>query len=91
MTLLAEPRLLLLDEPCAGLSTTETQQQIEVIAKAVAMLGSTALVIEHDMAAVERLSNQVFVLHQGRLLASGSLKQMQADPLVQEVYAGGQK
>ena len=91
MTLLAEPRLLLLDEPCAGLSTAETQQQIEVIVQAVSRLGSTALVIEHDMAAVQRLSNEVFVLHQGQLLANGTLKQMQDSPLVQAVYAGGQK
>jgi branched-chain amino acid transport system permease protein len=91
MTLLAEPRLLLLDEPCAGLSTAETQQQIEVIVQAVSRLGSTALVIEHDMAAVQRLSNEVFVLHQGQLLANGTLKQMQESPLVQAVYAGGQK
>ena len=86
-----KPHLLLLDEPCAGLSTAETQQQIEVIVQAVSRLGSTALVIEHDMAAVQRLSNEVFVLHQGQLLANGTLKQMQDSPLVQAVYAGGQK
>ena len=91
MSLLAEPRLLLLDEPCAGLSTTETQQQIDVILHGVARLGSTALVIEHDMAAVERLSDQVHVLHQGRLLASGSLSDVQGNPAVQAVYAGGHK
>ena len=89
--LMGAPRLLLLDEPCAGLSTAETQQQIEVIVQAVSRLGSTALVIEHDMAAVQRLSNEVFVLHQGQLLANGTLKQMQDSPLVQAVYAGGQK
>ena len=91
MTLVAEPRLLLLDEPCAGLSTVETQQQIDVITQGVTTLGSTALVIEHDMAAVLRLSGSVHVLHQGRLLASGSLADIQANAAVQAVYSGGQK
>ena len=91
MTLLPEPRLLLLDEPCAGLSPQETHRQIEVIVKAVAALGATALVIEHDMSAVEAMAQRVHVLHQGRLLASGSLLEIQADPRVQAVYAGGRK
>ena len=91
LTLLPEPRLLLLDEPCAGLSTHETAQQLALIAKAVARLRATALLIEHDFAAVERLATQVHVLHQGRLLASGTLAQLQADAAVQAVYAGGRK
>jgi len=91
MTLLMEPRLLLLDEPCAGLSVAETGQQTDVIKRAVTLIGCTALVIEHDMAAVARLSDQVHVLHQGRLLASGSLADIQGNPDVQAVYSGGQK
>jgi branched-chain amino acid transport system permease protein len=91
MTLLPEPRLLLLDEPCAGLSPAETRRQIEVIVKAVDNLRATALVIEHDMSAVEAMANRVHVLHQGRLLASGTLAEVQADPAVQAVYAGGRK
>lgn len=91
MTVLPEPRLLLLDEPCAGLSPHETKRQMAVIAMAVAKLGATALVIEHDMAAVEMLADKVHVLHQGRLLASGSLKEIQVNADVQMVYAGGRK
>jgi branched-chain amino acid transport system permease protein len=85
MTLLSEPRLLLLDEPCAGLSKQETERQIAIIAAGVKDLDATALIVEHDMAAVEALAARVHVLHQGRLLASGSLQQIQADPAVRNV------
>ena len=91
MTILPEPRLMLLDEPCAGLSTQETAQQLQVIARAVARLSNTALLIEHDMAAVEALAVQVHVMHQGRLLASGTLPEVQAHAAVRQVYAGGHK
>jgi branched-chain amino acid transport system permease protein len=91
MTLLPEPQLLLLDEPCAGLSTQETTRQLAVIAETVRALGSTALLIEHDMTAVESLAQQVHVLHQGRLLASGPMAAVQADPDVRRIYAGGRK
>jgi branched-chain amino acid transport system permease protein len=91
MTLLSEPRLLLLDEPCAGLSPQETRRQIGIILIGVRTLGATALIVEHDMAAVEALASKVHVLHQGRLLASGTLAQVQADAAVRSVYAGGRK
>ena len=91
MTLLSEPRLLLLDEPCAGLSRHETRRQIAIIAAGVQALGATALIVEHDMAAVEALATRVHVLHQGRLLASGTLAQIQAAEAVRAVYAGGRK
>ena len=88
---LPEPRLLLLDEPCAGLSPDETRRQIDTIMRIVGQLKATALVIEHDLSAVEQMGGQVHVLHQGRLLASGSLADIQADAAVQAVYAGGRK
>lgn len=91
MTVLPQPRLLLLDEPCAGLSPAETQRMIEVIQRAVRELGAAALLIEHDFAAVAALQGEVYVLHQGRLLAQGNLQALQADPAVRAVYAGARK
>jgi branched-chain amino acid transport system permease protein len=91
MTVLPQPRLLLLDEPCAGLSSAETHRMTDAIRDAVAQLGAAALLIEHDMSAVEAIGGHVFVLHQGRLLSEGSLEQVQADPAVRAVYAGGHK
>ncbi|WP_439517410.1 branched-chain amino acid ABC transporter ATP-binding protein/permease [Hydrogenophaga sp.] len=91
MTVLPEPRLVLLDEPCAGLSPAETHQMIDVIRVAVAALDAAALVIEHDISAVAAIGGDVFVLHQGQLLAQGSLSDIQADPAVRAVYAGGRK
>jgi branched-chain amino acid transport system permease protein len=91
MTVLPEPRLVLLDEPCAGLSPAETHQMIDVIRAAIASLNAAALVIEHDISAVAAMGGDVFVLHQGRLLAQGDLPTIQADPAVRAVYAGGRK
>ena len=91
MTVLPEPHLLLLDEPCAGLSPAETHRMIEVIQRAVKRLGAAALLIEHDIAAVAALGGEVFVLHQGKLLAQGPLEAVQANPAVRAVYAGARK
>ena len=91
MTVLPEPQLLLLDEPCAGLSPAETHRMIAVIQRAVQRLDAGALLIEHDLAAVAALQGEVYVLHQGRLLAQGTLQAMQADPAVRAVYAGARK
>ena len=91
LTMLAEPDLVLLDEPCAGLSVDETVRMTEAIAELTGEIGATSIIIEHDMQVVERLSDHVLVLHQGRLLASGTMDEVRSDPAVQAVYAGGGK
>ena len=91
LTMLAEPDLVLLDEPCAGLSVEETAQMTEAIAELIAEMGATGIIVEHDMQVVERLADRVLVLHQGRLLATGTMDEIRNDPAVQAVYAGGSK
>jgi len=91
MALLTEPRLLLLDEPCAGLSPEETQQVIEVIRWASRRLGATVIVIEHDISLVKELAEEVYVLHNGALLAQGTVADIQSNPAVQAIYVGAQK
>ncbi len=88
MVLIAEPRLLLLDEPSAGLSPTETQEVIEAIRWVGGRLNACTVIVEHDMTFVRELADRIFVLHQGRLLASGTVAEIQADERVRAVYVG---
>jgi branched-chain amino acid transport system permease protein len=91
MVALMEPRLMLLDEPCAGLSPAETQQMMENIRWTVESLKGSALLIEHDMSAVDSIGGHVFVLHQGKLLAEGPLAEIKTSAIVRNVYLGGKK
>jgi branched-chain amino acid transport system permease protein len=91
MAVITEPRLLLLDEPCAGLSHEETAQVIDAIQWVQKYLNLRIIVIEHDMELVRRLADRVVVLHQGRFLADGSIEQVQGNPDVRAVYVGGSR
>jgi branched-chain amino acid transport system permease protein len=91
MALITEPRLLLLDEPCAGLSHEETAQVIDAIQWARQSLNLRIIIIEHDMELVRRLADRVVVLHQGRFLADGSVEEVQGNPNVRAVYVGGSR
>lgn len=88
MVLIAEPRLILLDEPSAGLSRAETREVIEAIRWVGERLDACTVIVEHDMTFVRELADRVYVLHQGRLLASGTVAEIQADERVRAVYVG---
>ena len=86
MLLMQEPRLLLLDEPVAGMSDEETERTAELF---LSLAGKHSLVVvEHDMAFIRRIARKVSVLHEGSILAEGSLDKVRADPRVIEVYLG---
>jgi ABC-type branched-subunit amino acid transport system ATPase component len=91
LTVAAAPRIVLLDEPTAGMSPEETALMVDLIRDYQATTGAFVLVIEHDMALVDSLNARVMVLHQGRVLAEGTLAEMRADRTVAAVYAGGRK
>lgn len=86
MILVQDPRLLLLDEPVAGMSKeerTRTGELLQEIART-----RTVVVVEHDMDFLRRFARKVTVMHEGKVLCEGSVAEVQADPTVQEVYLG---
>ena len=86
LALVNGPRLLLLDEPCAGLSPAERQRLFSIIQKLPRSI--TMLMIEHDMDIALGLADRVSVLHQGEMIIEGSAKEVQMHPQVREVYFG---
>jgi urea transport system ATP-binding protein len=86
MLLMQEPKLLLLDEPVAGMSDEETERTAELF---LALAGVHSLVVvEHDMAFIEKIARKVTVLHEGSVIAEGPMTQVQNDRRVIEVYLG---
>jgi urea transport system ATP-binding protein len=86
MLLMQEPRLLLLDEPVAGMSDEETERTAELF---LSLAGTHSLVVvEHDMTFIARIARKVTVLHEGSVLAEGPLDRVQNDARVIEVYLG---
>ena len=87
--LAAKPRLLLLDEPAAGLNDTETHEVDELIKK-LPSTGVTVVLVEHDMKLVMNISDQILVLNYGRRLAEGTPLEIRANPEVIAAYLGAE-
>jgi urea transport system ATP-binding protein len=90
LLLAGRPRLMLLDEPTAGMTLGETEATAELILRIREETKTAIVVIEHDMAFVRRLACPVAVMLQGRILRRGDYTEVSADPLVREAYLGGQ-
>ncbi|WP_406673314.1 urea ABC transporter ATP-binding protein UrtD [Nonomuraea sp. N2-4H] len=86
MLLAQRPRLLLLDEPVAGMSKDERERTGELLTQIAD--DHTVIVVEHDMEFLRRHASTVTVLHEGKVLVEGSVEQVSGDPRVQEVYLG---
>lgn len=89
LALIENPRLLLLDEPTAGLSRAETLAFTSTLKKLDSNI--TILLIEHDMDVAFELAEKITVLHMGRLVSSGYKEEIKSNPTVQEIYLGTEK
>lgn len=86
MLLMQNPRVLLVDEPVAGMTGQETERTAELLTSLAGQ--HSVIVVEHDMEFVRSIARRVTVLHEGRVLAEGSMDEIQNDPRVVEVYLG---
>ncbi len=89
LALATDPRLLLLDEPTAGMTPGETKEATALIRQIAQSRGLTVLLIEHDMSVVMGISDRVAVLHFGRKIAEGTPDAIRSDPQVIDAYLGG--
>ena len=86
MLLMQDPQLLMLDEPIAGMSARERELTAELLKRIC--IGRSVIVIEHDMEFVAQIAHKVTVMHQGKILAEGSMESVQSNPKVIDVYLG---
>ncbi|RLB70367.1 MAG: ABC transporter ATP-binding protein [Deltaproteobacteria bacterium] len=89
VVLARKPKLVLLDEPTAGMNPEETERMILLIKELAERFGTTFFLTEHDMKVVFSIARRIFVLHQGGLLATGTPEEIRANPQVREAYLGG--
>ena len=88
LALASDPAVLLLDEPTAGMSASETHEAIALIERIARERGITLLFTEHDMAVVFSIAQHIAVMHQGRIIADGTPAAVRADAEVRRVYLG---
>ncbi len=88
MCLVQQPRLLLLDEPTAGMSRHDTNRTIDIL-KQIKEGGMTKVIIEHDMHVVFSVADRISVLARGHIIAEGTPDEIKGNPVVQEAYLGG--
>jgi branched-chain amino acid transport system ATP-binding protein len=88
LALASDPTLLLLDEPTAGMSATETHDAIRLLERIAGERELTLLFTEHDMEVVFSIAQKIAVLHQGRKIAEGTAAEVRADPEVRRIYLG---
>jgi urea transport system ATP-binding protein len=89
MVLMQDPRLLLLDEPVAGMTEAEIEKTVSIFKDLKKT--NTLVVVEHDMAFVREIADVVTVMHMGSLLAQGPISDIEANPRVREVYLGDEE
>ena len=89
IALAAEPDMLLMDEPTAGMSPEETHATVDLIERVKEERGLTFLLVEHDMEIVFRVSDRIIVLNRGAVIAEGPPEEIREDPDVQDAYLGG--
>jgi branched-chain amino acid transport system ATP-binding protein len=91
IALAGKPRMLLLDEPTAGMSAQETHESIALLDRIAKERDLTLLFTEHDMDVVFSIAHKVAVLHQGRIIAIGAPDEVRRNEEVRRVYLGGGK
>jgi branched-chain amino acid transport system ATP-binding protein len=89
IVLARDPKLVMLDEPTAGMNPEETDRMILLIKELAESFGTTFFLTEHDMKVVFAIASRIFVLHQGGLLAEGSPEEIRSNKEVREAYLGG--
>jgi branched-chain amino acid transport system ATP-binding protein len=89
IVLARNPKLVMLDEPTAGMNPEETDRMIELIKELATRFGTTFFLTEHDMKVVFAVASMIYVLHQGGLLAQGDKETIRANASVREAYLGG--
>jgi urea transport system ATP-binding protein len=89
MVLMQDPKLLLLDEPIAGMTEIEAEKTARLLREI--RKRATLIVVEHDMGFVRQIADVVTVMHMGSLLAKGRIDEIEANPMVREVYLGTQE